>query len=167
MYVCLYFGGSLCQSLLCSQNMLMLTLIDVRVKVANKIKSWYFKLFSQSDLYFKCLEALSWSTPQKPILNSVKHFCGYLKKCIIWLPRALSRPCLKIFPWKKFLIFFPKKIKKIKKKIVIFSEKKAFLIFRETELFKKSSLISGENFPSSKNKKNPLWKNFSWNKYSN
>ena len=104
--------------------------------MANKIKSWYFKLFSQSDLYFKCLEALSWCTPQKPILNSVKHFCGYLKKCIIWLPRALSRPCLKIFPWKKFLIFFPKTIKKIKKKLLFFLKKKLFLYFGKQNFLK-------------------------------
>ena len=63
-------------------------------------------------------------------------------------------PASKSFPEKNFLYFFLKK-EKIKK-FVIFSEKKAFLIFRETELFKKSSFISGENFPSLKNKKNPL-----------
>ena len=41
------------------------------------------------------------------------------------------------------------------KSFYIFS-KKAFLIFWETELFRKTSYISGGNFLSSKNKKNPL-----------
>ena len=41
----------------------------------------------------------------------------------------------------------------------IFS-KKDFLIFRETELFLKTSYISGGNFPSKKNKRNPLRKIF-------
>ena len=66
------------------------------------------------------------------------------------------------------------------KKFIIFSQKKAFLIFRETKtpkqipyisgngafLYfrkhkpKKSSYISGSNFLSSKDKKNPLLNNF-------
>ena len=37
------------------------------------------------------------------------------------------------------------------KKVLIFSQKKTFLIFGEIELFKKTSYISGGNFPSSKN----------------
>ena len=42
------------------------------------------------------------------------------------------------------------------KKFLIFSQKKAFLMFWEMELFKKTSYISGGNFTCSKNKKNPL-----------
>ena len=37
------------------------------------------------------------------------------------------------------------------KKVLIFSQKKKLLIFREMELFKKPSYISGGNFPSSNN----------------
>ena len=51
---------------------------------------------------------------------------------------------------------------------LIFSQEKAFLIFRETELFyisgngnpKKTSYISGSNFPSPKNEINPPLKSF-------
>ena len=39
-------------------------------------------------------------------------------------------------------------------KFIIFSPKKAFLIFQEMELVKKSSYISGRNLLSLKNKKN-------------
>ena len=42
------------------------------------------------------------------------------------------------------------------KKVLIFSHKKAFLIFQEMELFKKTFYISGGNFLSSKNIKNPV-----------
>ena len=40
------------------------------------------------------------------------------------------------------------------KRFPIFSQKKAFLIFLETETQKKIPYISGSNFPSSKNEKN-------------
>ena len=39
------------------------------------------------------------------------------------------------------------------KNVLIFFQKKGFLVFRETGLVKKTSYISGGNFPSSKNKK--------------
>ena len=56
------------------------------------------------------------------------------------------------------------------KKFLIFSQKKAFLIFRKSEtlqnslyfrkrnlfIFQEASYISGTNFPSSKSKRNPL-----------
>ena len=45
-------------------------------------------------------------------------------------------------------------------KSLIFSQKEAFPIFQEMELFKKTSYILGGIFPSSKNKKKPLRKNF-------
>ena len=48
-----------------------------------------------------------------------------------------------------------------KKNSNIFSEK-SFLIFREMELFKKTSYISAGNFPRSKNKKDQPSKNFSY-----
>ena len=46
------------------------------------------------------------------------------------------------------------------KKLLIFSQRKTFFIFREMELFKKISYISVENFSGSKNKKIPLRKKF-------
>ena len=61
---------------------------------------------------------------------------------------------------KKFLTF--KKIRLSSsniKKFVIYSTKKTFLIFRETETLK-TSYIWGSNFPSSKSKNNPLLKSF-------
>ena len=66
---------------------------------------------------------------------------------------------LALFP-ASALNFFPKK--PTLKNFLIFPETetpKKFLIFQETETLK-TSHISGSNFPSSKNKKNPLWKNF-------
>ena len=42
------------------------------------------------------------------------------------------------------------------KKVLIFSQKKPFLIFWETKLFKKTPYILGRNFPSSKSLKNTL-----------
>ena len=61
----------------------------------------------------------------------------------------------KIFPWKKFLIFFPKE-NHSRKLSHIFS-KKVFPIFCEVELsspkLKKTSCIFGGNFMNSKNKK--------------
>ena len=54
------------------------------------------------------------------------------------------------------------------KKLLIFSQKKSFLIFQETETLKKFfifqetklSSISGSNFLISENKKHPTLKNF-------
>ena len=50
-------------------------------------------------------------------------------------------------------------------KFLIFSQKKAFLIFRNGNpekffLFQETAYISGSNFPSPKSKKNPLLKSF-------
>ena len=56
-------------------------------------------------------------------------------------------------PRKKFLYIFSKKA------VLIFEKTESpekFVIFQETEL----SYISGSNFPSQKNKKHSLWKNF-------
>ena len=72
-----------------------------------------------SGAYFELCEAFLWLTKK---VYYMAPSCAFQT-----LPQNLSL--------KKFLIFFPKKIKN-KKKIVIFSEKKAFLIFRETELLK-------------------------------
>ena len=58
-------------------------------------------------------------------------------------------------------LFSPRSKKLEKKNSNIFSEK-SFLIFREMELFKKTSYISAANFPRSKNKKDQPSKNFSY-----
>ena len=58
-------------------------------------------------------------------------------------------------------LFGPRSKKIRKKNSNIFSEK-SFLIFREMELFKKTSYISAGNFPRSKNKKDQPSKNFSY-----
>ena len=58
-------------------------------------------------------------------------------------------------------LFSPRSKKLEKKNSNIFSEK-SFLIFREMELFKKTSYISAGNFPRSKNKKDQPSKNFSY-----
>ena len=46
------------------------------------------------------------------------------------------------------------------KKVLLFSQTKYFLIFREMESSKKTSYISGKNFPSWRNKKKPTLKKF-------
>ena len=48
---------------------------------------------------------------------------------------------------------FQSKIEKILKKLLIFSRKKAILIFRETETLKKTFDIFGSNFQGPKKKK--------------
>ena len=61
--------------------------------------------------------------------------------------------------FKKILIFQEIEIANPKiKKVRTVSKKKSFLIFRKIKLLKKASYISEGNFPSSKNKKNPLKK---------
>ena len=70
---------------------------------------------------------------------------------------------------KKFLYFLTFQEMKLSssniKKFFIFSQKKAFLIFGETEtpkkflIFQETSYISGSNFELKKILKNPLWKN--------
>ena len=62
-----------------------------------------------------------------------------------------------IFLKKFFLIFQKMELSGTKiKKVLIFSQKKAFLIFWEMEFFKKTSYISGGNLLSSLNKKTTL-----------
>ena len=71
---------------------------------------------------------------------------------------------------KNFFIFSQKKAFLIfrgteaPKKFFIFEEteipKRNFVLFQETETLKKTSYISGSDFPNSKYKKNPLLKSF-------
>ena len=59
-----------------------------------------------------------------------------------------------------FLKFQKMELSSPKIKKSLYFSKKAFLIFQETKLFKRTFYISRGNFQSSKNKKNLLWKIF-------
>ena len=57
---------------------------------------------------------------------------------------------------KKILIFWEMKVSSPRiKKVLTFSLKKVFLYFRKRNFFRKTSYISGSNFPSSKKKTRP------------
>ena len=99
-----------------------------------------------------------WSYNMEPLLSPIKEKKSILKKFLIFQEMELSSLIYFLY----FIIFQEMELSDPNiKKFLIFSQKKTFLIFKETKNPEKIlalqetelTYISGNNFPSSKNEK--------------